>query len=133
MVRREPPVIFDCAHNQDFFARLRQALDDYFPGRQAYLIFGASEDKNIPGMFAEIRPKVREMLVTRSFHPRALETEKIEALAVQAGIPSVVMPSVEVAFARALEMSENDGSIVLSAGSMFVTAEVMAAWKARVS
>ena len=52
VVRREPPVIFDSAHNQDSFARLRQALDDYFPGRQVYLIFGASEDKNIPGMFS---------------------------------------------------------------------------------
>ncbi len=31
VVRREPPVIFDSAHNQDSFARLRQALDDYFP------------------------------------------------------------------------------------------------------
>jgi len=38
---------------------------------------------------------------------------------------------VEVALTRALEMSEKDGSIVLSAGSMFVTAEVMAAWKKR--
>ena len=27
-----------------------------------------------------------------------------------------------------LELSEKDGSIVLSAGSMFVTAEVIAAW-----
>lgn len=37
------------------------------------------------------------------------------------------------AVARALEMSEKDGSIVLSAGSMFVTAEVMAVWKERES
>ncbi len=132
VVRREPPVIFDCAHNQDSFARLREALDDYFPGRQVYLIFGASEDKNILGMFSEIQPKVRQMLVTKSFHPRALEPEKIENLAVQAGIPSAIVASVEDAFARALEMSEKDGSIVLSAGSMFVTAEVMAAWKKRV-
>jgi dihydrofolate synthase/folylpolyglutamate synthase len=133
VVRRQPPVIFDCAHNQDSFARLRQALDDYFPGQQVYLIFGASEDKNIPGMFSEIQPKVTQMLVTKSFHPRALEPEKIENLAVQAGIPRVIMPSVEAAFVRALEMSEKDGSIVLSAGSMFVTAEVMAVWKKRVS
>jgi hypothetical protein len=31
--------------------------------------------------------------------------------------------------ARALEISQKDGSIVLSAGSMFVTAEVKTAWK----
>jgi hypothetical protein len=35
------------------------------------------------------------------------------------------------AFDHALEMSEKDGSIVLSAGSMFVTAEAMAEWKSR--
>ncbi len=131
VARRAPPVIFDSAHNQDSFARLRQALDDYFPGRQVYLVFGASEDKNIPGMFAEIQPLVRQMLISKSFHPRALDPDKIEVLARQAGIPHEIMPSVEEAFARALELSEKDGSIVLSAGSMFVTAEVMAAWKKR--
>jgi hypothetical protein len=36
---------------------------------------------------------------------------------------------VDAAFRHALELSEKDGSIVLSAGSMFVTAEVMQAWK----
>jgi hypothetical protein len=35
---------------------------------------------------------------------------------------------VESAFLRALDLSEKDGSIVLSAGSMFVTAEAIKAW-----
>ena len=129
VIRRDPPIIFDAAHNQDSFARLRQTLDDYFPGREVYLVFGASEDKNIPGMFAEIKPKIRRMFITKSFHPRALDPDKISELAAQAGIPYELSPSVENAFSRALELSEKDGSIVLSAGSMFVTAEVMAAWK----
>ena len=129
VVRRDPPVIFDSAHNQDSFVRLCQALDDYFPNKPVYLIFGASEDKNIPGMFAEIQPKVKKMFVTRADHPRALEPEKIIELARQAEIPNEAAASVEAAFARALDLSEKDGSIVLSAGSMFVTAEVMMAWK----
>ena len=128
VVRRDPPVIFDSAHNQDSFARLRQALEDYFPGKKVYLIFGASEDKNIPGMFAEIAPKLKLLLVTKAVHPRALEPEKIQELARQANVPNEAVASVEEAFIRALEMSEKDGSIVLSAGSIFVTAEVMAAW-----
>ncbi len=70
VVRREPPVIFDSAHNQDSFAKLRQTLDEYFPGRQVYLIFGASEDKNIPGMFAEMKPKIRKT----DRHPRRPST-----------------------------------------------------------
>ncbi len=128
IARRDPPVIFDSAHNQDSFAKLRQTLDEYFPGRQAYLIFGASEDKNIPGMFAEMKPKIKRLIVTRANHPRALEVEKILALAEQAGVESEAVCPVEAALARALELSQNDGSIVLSAGSMFVTAEVMSAW-----
>jgi hypothetical protein len=45
----------------------------------------------------------------------------------QAGLESEGVRPVEEAFRRALELSEKDGSIVLSAGSMFVTAEVMKA------
>jgi dihydrofolate synthase/folylpolyglutamate synthase len=93
-----------------------------------YLIFGASEDKNIPGMFAELKPKTRRLIITRANHPRALEPEKIVELAHQAGLESEVISPVESALRRALELSEKDGSIVLSAGSMFVTAEVMKAW-----
>jgi dihydrofolate synthase/folylpolyglutamate synthase len=128
VARREPPVIFDSAHNQDSFKKLRESLEEYFPGRQAYVIFGASEDKNIPGMFAEMKPKIKKLIVTRANHPRALEPEKIIELANQAGLQSESVIPVEAAFHRALELSEKDGSIVLSAGSMFVTAEVMQAW-----
>jgi dihydrofolate synthase/folylpolyglutamate synthase len=129
VARREPPVIFDSAHNDDSFARLRETLETYFPNRMVYLIFGASEDKNIPGMFREMKPRIRRLIVTRANHPRALEVGKIQGLADQAGVPSEAVEPVEAALARALELSEKDGSIVLSAGSMFVTAEVMAAWK----
>ena len=128
VARRDPPVIFDSAHNQDSFAKLHETLQTYFPDKQVYLIFGASEDKNIPGMFAEMKPKIKKLLVTRADHPRALEMEKIVKLANQAGVEAEAVSPVEMALARALELSAKDGSIVLSAGSMFVTAEVMKAW-----
>lgn len=129
VARREPPVIFDSAHNDDSFARLRETLETYFPDKMVYLIFGASEDKNIPGMFREMKPRIRRLIVTRANHPRALEVGRIQGLADQAGVPNEAAEPVKAALARALELSQKDGSIVLSAGSMFVTAEVMAAWK----
>ncbi len=129
VARRDPPVILDSAHNQDSFARLRETLQEHFPGKPVYLVFGASEDKNIPGMLAEMKPKIRKLIVTRADHPRALEVEEILKLARQAGVESEAVSPVESAFRRALELSEKDGSIVLSAGSMFVTAEAMKAWQ----
>ena len=128
IARREPPVIFESAHNQDSFAHMYQTLETYFPGRPVYLVLGASEDKNLAGMFAEMKPKIKKLIVTRADHPRALEPEKIRQIAEQAGVESEAVEPVEAAFRRALELSEKDGSIVLSAGSMFVTAEVMTAW-----
>jgi dihydrofolate synthase/folylpolyglutamate synthase len=129
VVRRDPPVIFDSAHNQDSFEKLRETLDVYFPDKKVYLIFGASEDKNILAMFAELKPKIQKIIITRADHPRALEVERIQQLANQAGAESELVTPVKAALARALELSSKDGSIVLSAGSMFVTAEVMSAWK----
>lgn len=129
VARREPPVIFDSAHNDDSFAKLRETLDAFFPGRPVYLIFGASEDKNLAGMLREMKPKIRKLIVTRADHPRALEVEKIQSLADALEVPNEAAAPVKAALARALELSALDGSIVLSAGSMFVTAEVMAEWK----
>jgi len=129
IARRYPPLIFDSAHNQDSFIKLRETLDEYFPNHQVYLIFGASEDKNLPGMFAEMKTKIKKLIVTRADHPRALPPEQIVELANQAGVESEAVTPVESALARALELSKNDGSIVLSAGSMFVTAEIMQAWQ----
>lgn len=129
IARRYPPLIFDSAHNQDSFIKLRETLDEYFPNHQVYLIFGASEDKNLPGMFAEMKTKIKKLIVTRADHPRALQPEQIVELANQAGVESEAVTPVESALARALELSKIDGSIVLSAGSMFVTAEIMQAWQ----
>ena len=49
VVRREPPVVIDSAHNADSARRLRQALDDYFPGRPVIWIFAILEDKDASG------------------------------------------------------------------------------------
>jgi dihydrofolate synthase / folylpolyglutamate synthase len=125
----DPPLIFDSAHNQDSFEKLYETLETYFPGRPVYLIFGASEDKNIPGMFEAMKSKIKKLIVTRADHPRALSVEHIQGLAEQAGVESEAVFPVKEALRRALELSSNDGSIVLSAGSIFVTAEVMREWK----
>ena len=133
IVRREPPLVLDSAHNTDSFEKLRQTLDDYLPGRPVILIFGASEDKDVAGMLAVIKGRLGLVLATHANHPRATEPEKLVETANRLGLRAEATASVEIALARALEMSEKDGSIVLSAGSMFVTTEVKTAWENRVT
>jgi dihydrofolate synthase/folylpolyglutamate synthase len=129
IVRRDPPVILDSAHNQDSAIKLRQTLDEFFPGRKVILIFGASEDKDVASMFEEWKTCLNLIITTRADHPRALDPETLSELARKIGIDSKVVSPVDAALEQALKISNEKGYVVLSAGSMFVTAEVRTAWQ----
>jgi dihydrofolate synthase / folylpolyglutamate synthase len=129
IVCREPAVILDSAHNVDSFEKLAQTLEDYFPGRPVTLIFGSSEDKDITGMFKALKPNLSRVIGTKAAHPRALEPEQIVETASGLGVPAEAAAPVEAALARALKLAAKEDSIILSAGSMFVTAEVKTAWE----
>lgn len=123
ILQRDPPVIVDSAHNRDSAEKLRQTLQDYFPGREIILVFGASEDKDIEGMLATLAPIARKLIFTRSFHPRAAEPEDLADLAAPYGKPMQIVQKVEYAVDAALrDVDEN--SLVLAAGSIFIAAAV---------
>jgi dihydrofolate synthase/folylpolyglutamate synthase len=126
--RENPILVFDSAHNQDSFEKLAAALTEYFPGRKAILIFGVSEDKHILAMLNAMKGIISRLIVTRADHPRALEPEKIIETARQAAVESEAAAPVEAALARALELAAETGDVIVSAGSMFVTAEVVNGW-----
>jgi dihydrofolate synthase/folylpolyglutamate synthase len=121
--------VLDSAHNQDSFEKLARTLDDYFPGRQVILIFGASEDKDVSGMFTVLKPHLSRVIATKAVHPRALEPQQLVETADRLGVRAEAVTPVEAALIRALELAGSGGDIVLSAGSMFVTAEVKTAWE----
>ncbi len=129
LLRREPPVLVDSAHNGDSALRLRQALDDYFPGRPVVLLFGASEDKDIRGMFEALLPRVRHVIATQAVHPRAMGVERIVALAHEYGRPAQAVLAMERALLRALEAGGED-AVVVAAGSLFIAAAAREAWHA---
>ena len=133
LASRQPTLILDSAHNEDAFQRLTQTLQTYFPGRKVLLILGISEDKHLVAMLSAIQPLIDRLIVTRADHPRALEPEKIIATAQQLGLPCESVSPVSAALNRALEIAQKNGSIILSAGSMFVTAEVKTAWQNKVA
>ncbi len=105
IVRHEPPVILDSAHNQDSFEKLAQTLDDYLPGRQVILIFGSSEDKDVAGMLTALKGRLNIVLATKAIHPRALEPKMIVETAIGLGILAEAVTPVEAALARALELA----------------------------
>jgi dihydrofolate synthase/folylpolyglutamate synthase len=127
VLRRYPPVVLDCAHNRDSSHRLRQALDDYFADWPIVLVFGASEDKDVAGMFTELLPRVRQVIATQSIHPRAMSPAQLVVLARPFGVSVSDVSTVEEALDGALNAAGED-ALLLVTGSIFVVAGVREAW-----
>jgi dihydrofolate synthase/folylpolyglutamate synthase len=130
LLSHAPILIVDCAHNRESAARLRETMMEYFPDRRVTLIFGASEDKDITGMLAELAPVTRQIILTRSFHPRAAEPDILAQQAQEIGLPARIVAEVADALESALQ-SPGDDRMILATGSIFIATAVREAWLAR--
>lgn len=130
ILRKYPPVVVDAAHNRDSALKLRLALDDYFPGQPVVLVFGASGDKDLEGMFAELMPRVTQVIATASIHPRAANPDTLVTLAHQYGKPARAIMPLEQALEAGLEVAGRE-AVVLITGSIFVAGGAMQIWQAR--
>jgi len=130
ILQREPAIIVDSAHNRDSALKLRLAIDDYFPGKPVILVFGASEDKDIHGMLAELLPRVKQVVATKSEHPRAIDPDQLVEMAHQFGRPAQAFSQVEAALEEAIRLAEGK-AVVLVTGSIFVAAASRDVWKER--
>lgn len=127
VLQRQPPVILDCAHNRDSAHKLRLTVDEYFPDWPLVVLFGASEDKDIAGMFSELLPRARELIVAKSFHPRAIDPQLLQDLAQPYRIPVQIIPEIVDAFAEAQRRAGAEMAILVT-GSIFVAAAVRIEW-----
>jgi dihydrofolate synthase/folylpolyglutamate synthase len=128
ILRREPALVIDSAHNGDSALKLRLALDDYFPGRPVVLLFGASEDKDIRGILTSLLPRVKQVIASESIHPRALAADKIVTWVHQFGLPAQAVLPLEQALQQALQAA-GDEAIVVATGSLFIAAATRQAWQ----
>jgi dihydrofolate synthase/folylpolyglutamate synthase len=127
ILRQDPLLIIDSAHNRDSAQKLHKVLHDYFPGEKVVLVFGASEDKDIKGMLSELKPAVHQVVMTKSTHPRAAEPGELAALAEELGCQAVTSGSVEEAMVTAESLAEGK-RIILVTGSIFIAAAARSVW-----
>lgn len=128
VIENSPPIILDCAHNRDSALKLRLTLEEYFPGKSAILVFGALEDKDIQGMFDELMPVTKELILVKSIHPRAHETSTLVELAKPYQHNTLVIEPIPDAVEKAVHMAGKD-TVVLVTGSISVVAEARKYWE----
>ena len=129
-LRRSPWVVVDGAHNVYSAKRLVEALRQYFGFDRAFIIFGASADKDVAGIVAELASLTKEVIVTSTRHPRAAEPSVLASEFSKWGITPQVAESVASAIELALTKAA-PADLICATGSVFVTAEAIEYMAAR--
>ena len=124
VLRRKPWVIVDGAHNGDSVRRLVTALRQYFTFEKAVVIFGASSDKNIAAMVAELKTFPDRVIVTSSHHPRAVAVGQLVEEFSRESIMPEASENVASAVEKALSLA-GPADLICATGSLFLVAEVM--------
>lgn len=121
ILRRDPLVILDGAHNPAGARALAASLRAYFPGRRVTFVIGVMADKDARGILDALRPLAARFILTAAANPRAAAPEALRALLPDAE----VAPSPREALAAAV--AESPGGLVCVAGSLSLVGDVLTA------
>ncbi|HLF19031.1 MAG TPA: folylpolyglutamate synthase/dihydrofolate synthase family protein [Candidatus Omnitrophota bacterium] len=73
IIRTDPMIILDGAHNLASSKALIDTLKELFPKKTVTVIVGFSQEKDIRGICEEFNRIARNIITTKSHHPRALD------------------------------------------------------------
>ena len=123
IMRREPLVIIDGAHNFAGARSLRLALEETFPGRSIVLLIGMLGDKERARVAAELAPLARLVVVTRPNSPRAGNWQELAREAKRYTPEVYVIENIGDALDKALSLAGPE-ELVCVTGSLYMVAEV---------
>jgi dihydrofolate synthase / folylpolyglutamate synthase len=119
-------MVLDVAHNPAGVWALRSALSENFSGRDLTLVFAAMRDKAVQEMAEILFPIAEHVIVTKVANPRAATTSELLQAGSRTGASLHPEESVAAALARARDLSQPRGLIVVT-GSIFLVGEAMSA------
>jgi len=117
-------MVLDVAHNPAGAWALRSALSENFPGRELTFVFAALRDKAIQEISEVLFPIAQQVVLTHVNNPRAATTDELMQAASRTGALLYAEDDVAAALARARELSNPAGLIVVT-GSIYLVGEVM--------
>jgi dihydrofolate synthase/folylpolyglutamate synthase len=118
-----PKVVLDCAHNVASAEALVTTLQSSFLPQHRVLIFAASSDKDVPGMFRVLAPHLRHFYLTRYRESsRAVPPEQLAAWLLP-GVGRSLHATPAEAW-KAVCADATPETLVVIAGSVFLAGEL---------
>ena len=124
VLRCEPLVIFDGAHNLNGVRRLRENVERYFPGKKLVMLMGVMGDKDYNPMLDLMMPLCSRLYTVKPNNPRALPAEELAALGEARGVPSKAISLTQADVQGVLgKMAEDD--VLLMMGSLYMYGDLV--------
>ena len=123
VVRDNPLVIVDGAHNAAAALAEAESLQELFPGQKFTFVIGVLNDKDLAGIAEALGPLAATVYASKAKTPRTFEPEEIgRAFGPFAAVELV--PDVKEAVQRAIAAAGEDSVIVVT-GSVYVAGEAL--------
>jgi dihydrofolate synthase/folylpolyglutamate synthase len=122
IVCQYPMVILDGAHNLIAARNLAKYLAENLAGRRITLVIGILDDKPYRSMLNSLLPECSRAIITRAQSQRALEPEKLYAIAKKTLSEVSIISDVATAVRNSIETAGRD-DVVCVAGSLYVVGE----------
>ena len=126
VIRENPTVVLDGAHNPMKTGTLVKALKQYYPGRRISIVFAVKKDKNVAQMLRLLSGISKRVYLTRfqtmtDFGQRmSMEPESIPRIP---GMKYEVLEDAGDAYRKAVEESGRD-SVICVTGSLYLVGEL---------
>ncbi len=124
ILRGDPLVILDGAHNPGGARALAGSLRAYLPGRALTLVIGISADKDQAGILAALAPLASRLILTAYRSPRAASPDALRRLLPPTEARVEIAGSLEEALS--LTKAEPRTPVVCVAGSLYLVGEALA-------
>lgn len=131
ILRRNPAIVVDAAHNPHGARALAEAIGDSFDFARLIGVVGVLEDKDAQGILIALEPVLDQIVITQPRSPRAMATEQLTEMAVEIFGDDRVHPAerlsnaVDIAMTLAEENAVYGGAGVLITGSIVLVADAI--------
>jgi len=126
VLRLNPTVIVDGAHNVHGVKALMKTLDKVYPDRKLSFVVSILADKDYPEMLRLICTKASKVYVAQNKSDRAATAEKLRAAAAVHNVETQAYQDVAEAYHAALQEAGEDG-VIVAGGSLYTVGEVILA------
>jgi dihydrofolate synthase/folylpolyglutamate synthase len=119
LLRENPPLLLDGAHNPQGAQSLAQSLAAYYPGKKCVFLMAAMRDKDVIGCIRAVAPLARAMVAIPLDSPRAYTAQELQSLMLQYCSEAFASDGVDSAL-RLSQTLLQEGDVTCAFGSLYL-------------